>query len=50
MRFLQLEYGHLTFYSKFFDDGFFCLHCSLFHPRILYYEIEARVGEWKETI
>lgn len=33
---------HLTIYSKFFKDKFFCFSCSLFNPRILYYGIMAR--------
>ena len=39
---------HLTVYSKIFKDGFFCFGCSLFHPRILYYEMRERFREWKE--
>ena len=41
---------HLTIHSKFFENGFFCFGCSLFNPRILYYEIWERFREWKETI
>jgi len=48
MTFVQLECGHITFYSKFFEDGFFCIHCSLFNPKILYYEIAERIREWKD--
>ena len=44
------RFTHLTVYSKFFEDNFFCFGCSLFNPRILYYEIRERFREWKETI
>jgi len=42
---------HLTIYSKkLFKDGFFCFGCSLFNPKILYYEIRERFREWREKI
>jgi len=44
---IQLEFGHLTIYWNKFKDGFFCLNCSLFNPKILFYEIQER---WRETV
>lgn len=48
MKIIQIEFGHMTFNSRFFNDGFFCLHCSLFNPRILFYEIQERFREWRD--
>jgi len=43
-------FTHLTVYSKIFEDNFFCFGCSLFNPRILFYEIRERFWEWREKI
>lgn len=43
-------FTHLTVYSKFFENNFFCFGCSLFNPKILYYEIRERFREWREAI
>ena len=39
-------FTHLTLYSKIFESNFFCFGCSLFNPKILYYEIRERLREW----
>jgi len=48
IQFESAYFTHLTIYSKFFEDNFFCFSCSLFNPKILYYEIRGRFREWKE--
>jgi len=40
---------HLVIDSKIFKNGFFCFGCSLFNPKILYYEIQERLKEWRES-
>ena len=39
---IQLEFGHLVIYLN--RTTFFCFHCSLFNPRILYYELRQRIS------
>jgi len=47
---IQFEGDAFTHLTIYFKNNFFCFHCSLFNPRILYYEIRERFWEWKEKI
>ena len=40
---ILMEFGHLVIESNRFKDGFFCLHCSLFNPKIVFYHIQERL-------
>lgn len=40
---IEIDEGHIVLVSKHFKDGFFCLNCSLFNPRILFYELQERL-------
>jgi len=42
---IEIEFGHIIINSTHFKDGFLCLNCSLFNPKILYYEIVERLRE-----
>ena len=39
-------FTHLTLYSKYFENNFLCFSCSLFNPKILYYEMKEQFREW----
>ena len=44
VRFIEFEYGHIVFYLR---HKSFCWTCSLFNPKILYYEIRERIRDYK---
>ncbi len=43
---IQFEGDAFTHLTIYFKNNFFCFHCSLFNPRILYYEIREGIREW----